>query len=439
MRVVVIGAGPSGLIVGSALSARGHEVTAVDRDPGPEADGTWHRRGVMQFAHAHGFRQQVPEVLSRLWPAALSSWLELGAEQVEGSLPNGSHVVAVRSRRSTFERALRRATGTGAPYGPRIRFGHVDGLIRDGRDPEQGRVTGVVVDGDAMAADLVVDASGRSGRRWHKGVELEGDCGISYVQRNYRLRPGADPGPLLTPIVWAGSFDGYQALVFVQERGHFSVVFVRPTTDAAMKLLHQREAFEAGCRAVPGLAAWTDADRAVPTSDVLVGGALRNVYRPQPRIAGIVAVGDAVTTTTPTAGRGVAMACLQVQALVDLVDDGAGPEDIGETFDGWCEANMRPWVRDHVACDTEAVRLWQGGDIDLAAPLTSTRIIEAAQVDSRIAGHVGGYLTMTALPESLGPAERLASAVYATGWRAPWTEGPSRDELLTVVEGVSAA
>jgi FAD dependent oxidoreductase len=49
MRVVVIGAGPTGLFTAMALARRGHEVTVVDRDPGPCSDGSWSRRGVMQF------------------------------------------------------------------------------------------------------------------------------------------------------------------------------------------------------------------------------------------------------------------------------------------------------------------------------------------------------------------------------------------------------
>jgi 2-polyprenyl-6-methoxyphenol hydroxylase-like FAD-dependent oxidoreductase len=47
VRVAIIGSGPTGLFLGAALARRGHGVTAVDRDPGPAADGSWTRRGVM--------------------------------------------------------------------------------------------------------------------------------------------------------------------------------------------------------------------------------------------------------------------------------------------------------------------------------------------------------------------------------------------------------
>jgi hypothetical protein len=41
---------------------------------------------------------------------------------------------------------------------------------------------------------------------------------------------------------------------------------------------------------------------------------------------------------------------------------------------------------------------------------------------------------MTELPATLQPAEPLARAVYETGWRPSLTEGPSRDELVEIIQ-----
>ncbi len=431
MRSLIVGSGPTGLILGATLARRGHQVTSVDRDPGPAPDA-WLRRGVMQFEHAHAFRPQVPTLLQAEWPEAHDEWLALGARPVEVRNAVGSRqVLGVLSRRSTFERALR--TAAGGQAGLSLRTGHVDGLVVRG-----GRVVGARVEGSVVEADLVVDASGRAGRLLRSSQqdvapELDGDCGLAYVDRTYRLRPGAAPGPMVSPIAYLADFDGYQCLIFLHEAGHFSVVLVRPTADTELTSLRFEAAFEAACRAIPAVAEWTRSDRAQPTSAVLVGGALRNVYRRQVGTPGLVAVGDSVATTTPTRGRGIAMACMQVTALLRLLDDGADPATVAEPFGAWCDAAIEPWVADHIAIDGGTVRRWQGDDLDLSIPLTSDLIAAAVDADPRIGERAAGYFAMTALPETLKPAEPWARAVYQGGWRPAYAPGPTRDQLVDVI------
>jgi hypothetical protein len=226
----------------------------------------------------------------------------------------------------------------------------------------------------------------------------------------------------------------------LHERGCFSVLLIRPTVDAALKGLRHTAAFNAACAAVPGLAEWTDPGRARPITEVLPGGALYNVYRGQrgtegeSALRGLVSVGDAVATTTPTLGRGLAMTFLQVQRLLALLDSEADPALVGEPFDAWCEDNMLPWVRDHIQMDGDQVRRWQGGDVDLTRPLPSDLILSAAQVDPRIHRASPGHLGMLEPPSCLDPVEPLARAVYESGWRPTHTPGPTRDELVDIVE-----
>jgi 2-polyprenyl-6-methoxyphenol hydroxylase-like FAD-dependent oxidoreductase len=390
----------------------------------------------MQFHHAHGFRPQVGQVLAAEWPEAHAAWLALGAEPIVFDVPGLGPVPAGhRSRRDTFERALR-GCAPGVP-GLTLHQGHVDGLVLQG-----GRVRGLLVDGSRLEADLVVDASGRSGRATdavRAPATAGAPCGMAYVDRQYRLREGAEPGPMANPLAWQADFDGYQSIVFLHERGHFSVLLVRPTADAPLKDLRHEAAFEAACRAVPGLAEWTDPDRSVPVTDVLPGGPLRNVYRGQqgvdgaPVVPGLVSVGDAVATTTPTFGRGLATTYLQVRELLALLDGGTDPALVGEPFEAWCELNMLPWVLDHTSMDGDLVRRWQGGDVDLSRRLPSDLIMAAAAQDPRINAMLSGYFGMFALPASLDRAEPLARAVYETGWRPPYSPGPGRDELVAII------
>jgi 2-polyprenyl-6-methoxyphenol hydroxylase-like FAD-dependent oxidoreductase len=296
MRVAVIGLGPAGLLMGAALARRGHEVVAVERDPGPAADGSWPRRGVMQFHHAHGFRYQVVQVLEQELPQALPRWLAAGAEPVQLSLPDGSQVpMGVRSRRATFERALR--TAALAQPGLQARRGHVEGVLC-----HNGRAAGLRVDGSELAADLVIDASGRAGRATRSlrpAAVSGGPCGIAYVDRQYQLHPGAAPGPLTSPIAWQADLDGYQAIIFVHELGTFSVLLVRPAADSVLAQLRHEAAFTAACEAIPGLADWIDPGRSRPITPVLPGGPLLNATAARPGPTGSSRCRDWSSSATP--------------------------------------------------------------------------------------------------------------------------------------------
>ncbi|MGY1593201.1 FAD-dependent oxidoreductase [Geodermatophilus sp. SYSU D00708] len=430
MDVIIVGAGPTGLTLGAVLARRGHRVTAIDRDPGPAPDGSWRRRGVMQFEQAHGFRPQVRDLLLAEWPEAWQAWLDLGAQPIDLPVPAArTPAVGVRSRRVTYERALRRAAAE--VDGLTVAVGHVDGLVERG-----GQVVGAVVDGSTVSADLVVDASGRLSRLTPP-PHVRGDVGMAYVSRTYRRHLGATSGAVTTPFAWSARLQGYDCYAFPHEHGHVSIVIIRPRADAGLGALRHQSAFESACRAIPGLAEWTDARVATPTSGVIVGGGLLNIYRRQLCRPGLVAVGDAVATTAPTAGRGLAMASMQIGALLQLLDTGADPVGIAAPFGAWCDTWILPWVEDHLAFDAESVRRWQGHDLDLTQPLTSAAIVAAGQADPRIGPHVAGFLAMTALPASLAVAEPLARAVYETGWRQPTAEGPTRDELVSIAESAS--
>jgi hypothetical protein len=114
----------------------------------------------------------------------------------------------------------------------------------------------------------------------------------------------------------------------------------------------------------------------------------------------------ACAATTPTFGRGLATTFLQCRHLLDLLDSGANPHLVGEPFDIWCQAHMLPWVLDHIHMDSDLVRRWQGGDVDVSQRLPSDLILSAAAVEPRISEPSQPYLAMRALPSCLDPVER---------------------------------
>jgi hypothetical protein len=83
--------------------------------------------------------------------------------------------------------------------------------------------------------------------------------------------------------------------------------------------------------------------------------------------------------------------------------------------------------------DGDLVRRWQGGAVDVSRRLPSDLILSAAAVDPRISEASGPYLAMRALPSCLEPVEPYARAVYESGWRPPYSPGPTRDELVDVI------
>ena len=227
-KTVVVGAGPIGLYCAIIRARAGDEVIVVDRDGGP-VDGDWQRRGVMQFRHPHFFRPAVRRVFEQtapdLWDAVV------GAGGIPAHPPGAPEfVTGLQSRRSTFEQAIRGA----AAAEPRVtlRTGHADAV-----EIASGQVTGLVVDGGRVDADLLIDATGRAGKL---GDDLRpagqgGPCGFSYVSRMYEVLDDAAAEELAGygyPL--AKLHEGYLVIVFPQDARTLSALIVRASDDDAL-------------------------------------------------------------------------------------------------------------------------------------------------------------------------------------------------------------
>jgi 2-polyprenyl-6-methoxyphenol hydroxylase-like FAD-dependent oxidoreductase len=440
MRAVIVGAGPTGLYTAVALARRGHEVVMIDRDPGPDGGQGWDRKGVMQFHHPHFFRRQVADALLAEMPEVWHGLLAAGAQPA--ALPDQPGVLGgLHCRRLTFERVLRSAAQ--AQPGLTLRTGHAEEVTT-----ERGRATGVRVDGHQVDADLVIDAGGRAGRltRALRAPADGGDCGISYVSRQYQLQPGALHGPINTPFGVLATYPGYLAAAFIHDNRIVSALIARASTDRQLAALRTQAAFGAATAAIPALAAWTDPAQARPLTPVLPGGRLYNSYRGQlngaDQIAldGLISIGDAVCTTNPAAGRGVTTSLLQAQQLIGLLDEhGRDFTSCSLAFDHWCTENIKPWFNDHVHWDTDLIRRWSGQDVDLSRPLPSDLIVAAVQADPEMITVVGPYLAMLTLPGSLDAVQARARDIYASGWRPPIPPGPTREELAALVIAAASA
>jgi 2-polyprenyl-6-methoxyphenol hydroxylase-like FAD-dependent oxidoreductase len=432
MKALVAGGGPVGIFTAAALARRGHEVTLVDRDPGPPPEGEWNRAGVMQFRHAHGWRPQVVEAFRAEMPGLVEALHEAGANALHP--PGLPEMEGLASRRPVVERVLREY----AAQQPDLtwRTGHVDAV-----EVTDGVATGLVVDGTHVDGDLVVVATGRAS---HLGDELRGpveggSCGFSYVSRVYRARDGHPGYDRFFPSFETGP--GYVSLVMGHDAGTHSVVIAYPSDAEEFAVLRTNAGQERATRVIPNLVTWTDPERFEPVTDAMVGGHLTNTYRLQgpalglPPARGLYFVGDAVLTTNPAAGRNLALLLPHVRHFLDSLDDPAQDlDDASLALDSWAEQHLRPWYLDHVRWDRSLLRRFAGEDIDLTEPIPSDVIVAAAEVDESLRPYAAMYGGMVTGPDILDAAEPRVRELLAEGWQ-PDTRGPTGAELAEAMRG----
>jgi len=89
--------------------------------------------------------------------------------------------------------------------------------------------------------------------------------------------------------------------------------------------------------------------------------------------------------------------------------------------------------------DAEQARRWAGHAADPARPLPSDLIGGATAADQSLLEAIRPFLAMRALPASLDPLRPRVREIYASGWRPPVPEGPTRDELAELVTASLAA
>ncbi len=212
-HALVIGGGMAGLLAARILSPLFAQVTVVERDPAPA--GPAFREGTPQAVHRHGISTAGKEIFEKLFPGldealAAAGCPVIGARQhdrqfgadlvlLRGEEPPAGPRPALSTRIVSRPRLeweiLQRVSAL-----PNVRFlrqGRVERLVRMGQ-----RLQGVVVqqrgqDSEPIAADLVVDASGRQSKvmRWleeagfERPVETIVDPTLMMVTRWYKMPP----------------------------------------------------------------------------------------------------------------------------------------------------------------------------------------------------------------------------------------------------------
>jgi 2-polyprenyl-6-methoxyphenol hydroxylase-like FAD-dependent oxidoreductase len=362
-RAVVLGTSLAGLLAARVLADAFGQVTVIDRDELPETP--MHRRGVPHGRHIHALLAGGQLALEELLPG-------LTAELVAYGVPTGDMLADARLYLSSHR--LRQAhTGLGLLGAsrpvlegqvrarvrtlPNVRFLDSCDVVGLTTTPDGRRVTGARVlrraDGSAeelVAADLVVDATGRGSRTpvwlealgYARPAREQVRIGLGYATRTYRLPPDALQGDLAVVEAATPQHPRAGALqVLEDDRWMLTLAGIlgdHPPTDP--------DGFLAFARSLQ----FPDIYEAVRDGEPLddpVGfrfpASVRHRYERLDRFPdGLLVLGDAVCSFNPIYGQGMSVAALEALALRRHLERGIAPQP-RRFFDDIARVVDVPW------------------------------------------------------------------------------------------------
>jgi 2-polyprenyl-6-methoxyphenol hydroxylase-like FAD-dependent oxidoreductase len=331
-HVIVIGASLAGLCAARVLSDRYDRVTVYERDELP--DGPVNRSAVPQGRHVHLLMARGAAEFENLFPGLLDDMVAAGVPMLENR-PDCIHFGAAGHVLGTAT-TLRDEFTAYVPSRPHLewqirrRVTGIDNVevvhaaVKEPRfDAVRQRVTGVVLDtGEAVDADLVVDAGGRGTRlpvwleQWGFGRPREDtvDVGIAYATHQVHIPEGL----LKEKVVVAGASREEPiglGMLFYEDGNWglttFGIGNVEPPQNFA-------EMCEVADRILPDRFA-TAIRQGTPIGDVAFHKYPTSRWRRYDEMkrfpGGIIPFGDAVVSFNPTFGQGMTMTAIQAGNL----------------------------------------------------------------------------------------------------------------------------
>jgi len=346
-RAVVLGASMAGLLAARVLSDHYGQVTVVERDELTQA--STHRRGVPHGRHIHALAARGQQGLEELFPGLTAELIAHGAPAGDMLTDARFYLSGIRLHPARTGLTLLCASRPFLEAVVRARVRAIPNLgFRDRCDvvgldttPDGGRVTGARVlrraDGSAeelLAADLVVDASGRGSRTpvwldalgYPRPAREEVQIGLGYATRLYRLAPETLDQNIAVLDAATAQLPRTGALQRIEDDRWIltlaGILGDHPPTDPDGFL-----DFARSLRHPDIYSAIRDAEPLDDPVGFRFPASVRYHYERCDRVpAGLLTIGDAVCSFNPIYGQGISVAALESLTLRRHLERGIEPE-----------------------------------------------------------------------------------------------------------------